>query len=98
MHSREIATLQRERRRDHCPLSLHYFSMDPNQETEDNLDGCFSLHSHYYCLSKTNFIDLDLDEDFVLDSIDDEDNIDGNRPDLAYGAKKGWYLFREFLY
>jgi HIV Tat-specific factor 1 len=45
----------------------------PNQETEENEEG----------------IEFDLDEDFVLDSIDDDDNIDGDRPDLAYGAKKG---------
>lgn len=42
-----------------------------------------------FCLTNCsiNFLDFDLDEDFVLDSIDDEDNIDGDRPDLAYGAK-----------
>jgi HIV Tat-specific factor 1 len=33
--------------------------------------------------------EFDLEADFVLDSIDDDDNIDGDRPDLAYGAKKG---------
>jgi HIV Tat-specific factor 1 len=39
--------------------------------------------------TEENEEEYDLDEDFVLDSIDDDDNIDGDRPDLAYGAKKG---------